>query len=118
MTSFFGTETYAIDHKGRVSDPGVDAPRAPARKPLDGVRPRCAASTAASRSTRPNEWTRVEERLQPHSDRRTASGRAFARAFLMDASKVTVDAQGRITIPPALIAPCRSRQGSRPARSG
>jgi MraZ protein len=31
------------------------------------------------------------------------NGRAFKRAFLMDAREVTVDAQGRIPIPPALI---------------
>jgi len=49
-----------------------------------------------------DEWKRVEDRLRsiPMGDRR---GRAFARAFLMDASKVSVDAQGRVTIPPALL---------------
>ena len=30
-------------------------------------------------------------------------GRAFSRAFLMDATKVSVDAQGRVAIPPALM---------------
>jgi MraZ protein len=48
------------------------------------------------------QWERVEERLrqQPMGG---SKGRAFMRAFLMDASRVTVDAQGRITIPPALM---------------
>ncbi len=31
------------------------------------------------------------------------TGRTFRRAFLMDAKEVTVDAQGRVPIPPALI---------------
>ena len=33
----------------------------------------------------------------------TRNGRAFQRAFLHHAVKVSVDAQGRITIPPALM---------------
>jgi MraZ protein len=45
---------------------------------------------------------RVEDRLRrlPMGDRK---GRAFARAFLLDACRVSVDAQGRIPIPPALM---------------
>jgi MraZ protein len=48
------------------------------------------------------DWQRVEERLRriPMGDK---DGRRFARAFLMDAQRVTVDAQGRVTIPPALL---------------
>jgi MraZ protein len=33
-----------------------------------------------------------------------SKARAFRRAFLKDAMEVTVDTQGRVTIPPALIA--------------
>jgi MraZ protein len=33
----------------------------------------------------------------------TKEQRALARAFLMDACKVTVDKQGRISVPPSLI---------------
>ena len=49
----------------------------------------------------PKDWARVEERLRklPMGGRK---GRAFARAFLMNATPVSVDKQGRITIPPAL----------------
>jgi MraZ protein len=50
----------------------------------------------------PEDWTRVEERLRrlPMGGRKA---RAFTRAFLMNATPVTVDAQGRVTIPPALM---------------
>jgi len=99
--SFYGTQTYAIDSKGRLAIPVAMRRAASSRKPVasfvlvhgfEG----CLALYA------PQDWTRVEERLRriPMGDRK---GRAFARAFLMDACKVTVDAQGRITIPPALI---------------
>src|SRR5438132_7578731 len=48
------------------------------------------------------QWRHVENRLQqlPIGGRK---GRAFTRAFLMDACRVSVDSQGRITIPPALV---------------
>ena len=47
------------------------------------------------------EWARVEERLAALPGKRQE--RAFKRALLMNAARVTVDAQGRITIPSALI---------------
>jgi len=99
--AFYGGDTYAIDHKGRISVPAAMR-RLPGRaKPLatfilvrgfDGC---CALYS-------PENWKRFEERLRriPIGN---ARGRAFARAFLMDATTVTVDAQGRITIPPALM---------------
>ena len=47
------------------------------------------------------QWTRVEERLQRLGWGRKE--RAFKRALLLHAVRVTVDAQGRVTIPPALM---------------
>jgi MraZ protein len=103
MASFYGTETYAIDHKGRISVPASMRRTGSARKGaaadiffLVAGFEGCLALYA------PDDWKRVEDRLRqiPMGDRR---GRAFARAFLMDASKVSVDAQGRVAIPPALM---------------
>ncbi len=100
MSSFYGTETHSIDHKGRVSVP-ASMRRAAGRK---GSRTfiLVAGFEGCLALYSPDEWGSVEARLRriPMGDRR---GRAFARAFLMDACKVTVDAQGRVTIPPALV---------------
>jgi MraZ protein len=100
MSSFIGTDVYAIDHKGRITVP-PSMRRGEGRKPItrfvlnmgfDG----CVAAYS------PEEWKRVMEKL-----RRVAigseTGRRFRRAFMTDAREVTVDAQGRIPIPPALI---------------
>src|SRR5437773_11703154 len=111
--AFYGTHTNAIDHKGRRIVP------APLRRPGGRHKPiqsfllvsgfeGCLAMYA------PEDWARVEERLRklPMGGRKA---RAFTRAFLMDATPVTVDAQGRVTIPPALMsreigrASCRER---------
>ena len=101
MSSFLGTETYAIDHKGRVAIPVAMRRGAAARKTLTtfvlaGGFEGCLALYSVE------EWARVEDRLRrvPMGGR---SGRAFQRAFLLDVVKVSVDAQGRITIPPALM---------------
>ncbi|MBI1798630.1 MAG: division/cell wall cluster transcriptional repressor MraZ [Candidatus Eisenbacteria bacterium] len=101
MSSFYGTETYALDHKGRLSVPASMRRDASRRKPLDSFILVAGFEGCLSLYS-PDDWRRVEERLRriPMGDRR---GRAFARAFLMDACKVTVDAQGRVTIPPALV---------------
>ncbi len=96
---FYGTETYAIDHKGRLAIPAAmrrDGKRVLGTFYLVAGFEGCLALYA------PEDWKHVEERLRriPMGDRK---GRAFARAFLMNATQVTVDAQGRITIPPALL---------------
>ena len=96
--AFYGTNTYAIDHKGRLSVPpslrrpgGRQNPSEPIPSPASGCRVYA-----------PEDWERVEERLRklPMGGRKA---RAFTRAFLMDATPVSVDAQGRVTIPPALM---------------
>ncbi len=101
MASFLGTDRYAIDHKGRIAIPASLRRGEGRKKPitsfvlalgLDG----CLALYP------PEEWARVEERLR-RIPMGTRNGRAFQRAFLHHAVKVSVDAQGRITIPPALM---------------
>lgn len=101
MASFYGTETYAIDHKGRLSVP-ASMRREMARRTRQGTFVLVAGFEGCLSLYSPDDWKRVEDRLRklPMGDRR---GRAFARAFLLDACKVTVDAQGRVTIPPALL---------------
>ena len=99
MPSFYGTETYAIDHKGRIS---VPAPmRRAGKKPIESFLLVAGFEGCLALYTE-EQWTRVEERLQqlPIGGRK---GRAFMRAFLMNACRVTVDAQGRITVPSALM---------------
>lgn len=101
MSSFYGTETYKIDHKGRLSVPASMRRSAGRKKSLQSFI-LVAGFEGCLALFGLDEWMRVEDRLRkvPMGDRR---GRAFARAFLMDACKVTVDAQGRVTIPPALM---------------
>lgn len=101
MATFYGTDRYSIDDKGRLVVPAAMR-RVPGRKAplrdfvlvggLDG----CLWLYADE------DWTHVEERLRKLS-MGTRKQRSFARAFLVGASKVTVDAQGRISIPPSLM---------------
>ena len=100
MASFYGTETYAIDHKGRISVPA--SMRRSARKGAADVFFLVAGFEGCLALYAPDDWKRVEDRLRkiPMGNRR---GRAVARTYLMNASKVSVDAQGRVAIPPALM---------------
>lgn len=102
MASFYGTQTYAIDHKGRISVPASMRRAGAAKKSSADTFFLVAGFEGCLALYTPDEWRRVEDRLRqiPMGDRR---GRAFARAFLLDATKVSVDAQGRVAIPPALI---------------
>ena len=101
MASFYGTETYAIDHKGRINIPLSMRRASERRKPLSGFFltrgfDGCIAAYPEE------EWGLVEERLRrmPMGD---AKGRQFERAFRKLVFKVAVDTQGRITIPPSLL---------------
>ena len=101
MSAFYGTDTYAIDHKGRISIP-ASMRRAPSgTKRIDQFLLVAGFEGCLALYTQ-DQWKRVEERLQqlPIGGRKA---RVFTRALLMDACRVTVDTQGRITIPPALI---------------
>jgi MraZ protein len=101
MPSFVGTFTYAIDHKGRIAIPPSmrrgDSPRRPlATFYLNRGFDSCIAVYP------PDSWQRMLEKIRKFSPG-DAKARAFKRAFLKDAMEVTVDSQGRVTIPPALI---------------
>lgn len=99
-SSFYGTQTYAIDHKGRLSVPATMRRRA--RGKALGEFMVVGGFEGCLELYTLEDWKRVEDRLRrvPMGDRR---GRSFARAYLMHAARVTVDSQGRITIPPALL---------------
>ena len=101
MLSFYGTETFAIDHKGRLSIPAAMR-RARSGRAAIGTFVLVKSFEGCLALYTEEQWEPVEERL-----RRLPFGgpkaRAFTRAFLLNACRVTVDAQGRITIPSALI---------------
>src|SRR2546425_6996083 len=98
---FYGTNTYAIDHKGRLSVPASLRRLGSREKPIRTFF-LVAGFEGCLALYPPKDWARVEDRLRklPMGGRKA---RAFTRAFLMDATPVSVDAQGRITIPPALM---------------
>ena len=99
MTSFLGTDNHAIDHKGRISIPAAmrrnEAGRPITRFVLNMGFDGCVNLYSI------DEWRRVMQRLRriPMGD---PDGRAFRRAFMTDVKEVSVDAQGRVPIPPAL----------------
>ena len=100
MSSFIGTDTHAIDHKGRISIPvsmrRTETGRAITRFVLNMGFDGCVNAYSKE------EWKRTMDRLRRISIA-NPRGRVFRRAFLNDAKEVTVDAQGRVPIPPALI---------------
>jgi len=101
MTTFLGTANYSIDDKGRLVVP-TSMRAVPGRKQplktfvllygLDG----CLWLYSEE------GWKRLEERLYALSVGNRQQ-RGIARAFLVGASKVTVDKQGRISIPSSLL---------------
>ncbi len=99
MASNYGTYRYAVDHKGRLN--------IPREWRGDGKRP------AGRFFLRPSEdgylllygeaeWSVIEETLKKNMRK----GQKYvnkARSFIKDATWVSVDTQGRITIPSALL---------------
>ncbi|HKQ57959.1 MAG TPA: division/cell wall cluster transcriptional repressor MraZ [Candidatus Eisenbacteria bacterium] len=102
MPSFVGTFTYAIDHKGRIAiPPSMRRGDSPKRPLTTFFLNRGFDSCVAVYS--PDSWQRMLEKIRKFSPG-DPRARAFKRAFLKEAMEVTVDTQGRVTIPPALIA--------------
>lgn len=100
MTSFTGTDLYAVDHKGRIALPAW-ARRGDSRKPLTRFFVNRGFEGCVAVYP-PEAWQVWLERLRRRRVK-VPNLRAFQRAFLNDAREVTVDAQGRVTIPPALM---------------
>jgi MraZ protein len=101
MASFLGTYKHSIDHKGRVSIPSRF------RRALSGDAEETFVllrGLDACVSLFPlDEWRRREEslRAKTFSDE---TNRRYQRTMLQHASYGALDAQGRVTIPPALLA--------------
>jgi MraZ protein len=101
MATFRGSYRHSIDHKGRVSIP------ARFRRLLSGD----ASETfvilrglEACVSLYPaDEFKRLEDRLRSRSFSDPIN-RRYQRMLLLDSRDETLDAQGRVAIPPSLIA--------------
>ena len=101
MTTFYGTANYSIDDKGRIVVPAAMR-SVPGRKlPLTSFVLLYGLGGCLWLYTE-DAWKRFEERLYALSVGNRKQ-RDFARAFLVGASKVTVDKQGRISIPSSLL---------------
>jgi MraZ protein len=101
MTTFYGTANYSIDEKGRIVVP-ASMRVVPGRKaPLTTFVLLYGLGGCLWLFTE-DGWKRFEERLYTLSVGNKKQ-RDFARAFLVGASKVTVDKQGRISIPSSLM---------------
>lgn len=96
MSSYYGSEHFSIDDKGRLAIP-AQARRSAGKNTTFVLIPGfedCLNLYAEA------QWAEIEEKLGRLPNKRKE--RAFKRAWLMNAKRVTVDAQGRITIPSAL----------------
>ena len=101
MTTFYGTANYSIDDKGRLVVP-ASMRAVPGRKqPLKTFVLLYGLGGCVWLYSE-DGWKRFEDRLYKLSVG-TRKQRDFARAFLVGASKVTVDKQGRISIPSSLL---------------
>jgi MraZ protein len=101
MTTFYGTANYSIDDKGRIVVP-ASMRAVPGRKlPLTSFVLLYGLGGCLWLYTE-DGWKKFEERLYALSVG-SKKQRDFARAFLVGASKVTVDKQGRISIPSSLM---------------
>ena len=101
MATFYGTDTYSIDDKGRLVVPASHR-RVAGRKQLLSTFVLVNGLDGELWLYAEEDWTHFEERLRKASMGKKVH-RDFARRFLVGASKVTVDGQGRIAIPPSLI---------------
>lgn len=101
MAAFRGSYTHTIDHKGRVSIP------ARYRRQLSGDADEtfvvlrgldtCIALYPA------DEFRRLDERLRSRSFS-DETNRRYQRMMLFDSRDETLDAQGRVALPPRLVA--------------
>jgi MraZ protein len=101
MATFRGTYQHSIDHKGRVSIP------ARFRRLLSGDANETFVvlrGLDACVSLFPaDEFKRLEDRLRSRSFS-DQTNRRYQRLLLLDSRDETLDAQGRVAIPPSLIA--------------
>jgi MraZ protein len=100
MAMFRGSYRHSIDHKGRISIP------ARFRRLLSsdaGDTFIIARGLEACVALYPiDEWSRMEERLRSRSFHDPVN-RRFLRQMSLDLGEETLDAQGRLAIPPRLL---------------
>ena len=100
MATFRGSYRHSIDHKGRISIP------ARFRRLLSGdasdtfIILRGLETCVALYPL--DEWQRMEERLRSRSFH-DETNRRFLRIMSLDLNEGTMDAQGRVAIPPRLL---------------
>jgi transcriptional regulator MraZ len=100
MATFRGSYQHSIDHKGRISIP------ARFRRILSGdasdtfIILRGLETCVALYPL--DEWGRMEERLRSRSFH-DETNRRFLRLMSLDLNEGTLDAQGRVAIPPRLL---------------
>lgn len=99
-SSHIGGDLYAVDHKGRISIP-ADLRKATDGRPLQTLFVNMGFDGCVNVYA-PEAWERRLQKLR-RIPLGNPEGRAFHRLFLLDSREVTVDAQGRVPIPPALI---------------
>ncbi|HET9252140.1 MAG TPA: division/cell wall cluster transcriptional repressor MraZ [Candidatus Eisenbacteria bacterium] len=100
MATFRGSYQHSIDHKGRVSIP------ARFRRVLGGENDTVVILRGLDTCVwlySVEEFQRFEDRLRARSVGDEAT-RRFQRMLLVDSRDETLDAQGRVAIPPRLIA--------------
>ncbi len=104
MATFRGSYRHSIDHKGRISIP------ARFRKSLSG---RASGTFVIVRGLEvcvaiypADEWKRMEERLRSRSFY-DETNRRFLRTMSKDSDDASLDGQGRVAIPPGLLAHAR-----------
>ena len=101
MATFRGSYQHSIDHKGRISIP------ARFRRLLSGD---ASDTFILSRGLETcvalyplDEWRRMEDRLRSRSFH-DETNRRFLRLMSLDLNEGTLDAQGRVALPPRLLA--------------
>ena len=101
MNTFYGMANYSIDEKGRLVVPAAMRAVPGRKQPLKTFVLLYGLGGCLWLYSE-DGWKKFEERLYALSVGNRKQ-RDFARAFLVGASKVTVDKQGRISIPSSLL---------------
>lgn len=103
MIEFTGTFEHAIDDKGRLSVPSQF------REVLAGSQDEYLVVTRFRVEEHPclqvfpgSEWRKLLKRLEEQNGRFSAQASRFQRAYVSVAARVTMDAHGRILVPPKL----------------
>ena len=92
MSFHVGTDTYSIDHKGRVAIP-AHLRRGDDGQPLTTLYVNMGFDGCVGIYS-PEQWREWMDRIKRAKD--VALARRFRRAFMTDAREVSVDAQGSI----------------------